>query len=55
MPYAKTIAAFITPLIVGLFAPIGITGETSLANALELILVAIFTAVMVYFVPNKVK
>jgi hypothetical protein len=55
MPYAKSIAAFIAPLVIGLFAPLGITGDTSLASALELVLVALFTAATVYFVPNRVQ
>jgi len=51
--YNKAIAALITPLIVGLLAPLGITPETSVSVAIEIILIAASTAIMVYFIPNK--
>lgn len=52
---AKAITAFITPLIVGLLLPLGITGDTSLSTAIEIILMALLTALAVYAVPNQTK
>jgi hypothetical protein len=53
--YNKAIAAVITPLIVGLLAPLGISAETTVATAIELIVIAIATGVTVYLIPNKVQ
>jgi hypothetical protein len=52
--YNKAIAALITPIIVGALAPLGIHGDTTVAQALEIILMAVSTAIVVYLIPNKV-
>lgn len=53
MSYAKAIAAFITPMIVTLLMPLGVDGDTSLTQFIEVLIMGVTTAVMVYFVPNK--
>lgn len=55
MSYAKTIAAFITPIIVSILMPLGIDADTTVAQAIEIALVGIITAAAVYFTPNKPK
>jgi len=51
--YAKAIAALITPLVISLLMPFGITETSTLSQIIEALIVAISTAVMVYVVPNK--
>ena len=53
--YAKAIAALVTPVIVSLLMPLGISAETPIAQVIELLILALTTAVTVYFVPNQVK
>lgn len=53
MPYSKAITAFITPLIVNLLLPLGITAETTVANAVAILVTAGITAIAVYVIPNK--
>lgn len=53
--YAKAIAAFITPTLVSFLLPLGITAETSVEQAVEILLLAGLTAAAVYFVPNRQK
>lgn len=53
--YAKAIAAFITPLILTLLVPFGIGADTSVSDAIYLLVAALSTALAVYFVPNKPK
>lgn len=55
MPYSKAIAAFIVPLVVGILAPLGISGETSVSEALTIGVTALLTAIAVYIVPNVTK
>ena len=51
--YAKAIAALITPLVLSLLLPLGITGDTTVENAITMMLVALGTSVAVYFTRNK--
>lgn len=51
--YNKAIVAFITPMIVTLLIPFGITGDTTISSAVNIILTAILTGVSVYLIPNK--
>jgi hypothetical protein len=53
--YAKAIAAFVTPLIVTLLIPLGIDGDSTVTQFIEAIIMAVSTAAMVYWVPNKVQ
>lgn len=53
--YAKAIAAFVTPTLVSFLLPLGITAETSVGQAVEMLLLAGITAAAVYFVPNRQK
>lgn len=53
MLYAKAIAAFITPMIVTLLMPLGIDETSTVAQLIEGIIIAISTALAVFFVPNK--
>jgi fumarate reductase subunit D len=53
--YAKAIAALITPLIVTLLMPLGLNETSTVAQVVEAIVVAVSTAVAVYFIPNQVK
>lgn len=53
MPYAKAIAALVTPLIITLLMPLGINETSTVAQFIEAIIVAVSTALMVYVVPNK--
>jgi fumarate reductase subunit D len=53
--YAKAIAAFITPLIVTLLMPLGIDETSTVTQLVEAVIMAVSTALMVFFVPNKVK
>ena len=53
MPYAKAIAAFVAPLIIGVLAPLGITGDTTVLQVVEIVLMAVFTAAAVYLTPNR--
>jgi len=55
MPYAKAIAAFVVPLILTLLTPFGIGADTSVSDALYLLLTAAITGLSVYIIPNKVK
>jgi hypothetical protein len=51
--YAKALVAFITPLIMSLLLPLGISPETPVIQAVEVILLAIITAVAVFVIPNR--
>ena len=51
--YAKAIAAFITPLIVTLLMPLGVDADTTIAQFIEALIMAVSTAVMVFMVPNR--
>lgn len=51
--YAKAIAALITPLVVTLLMPLGLSEASTVAQVIEALIVAISTAVMVYAFPNK--
>lgn len=53
MPYAKAIAALVVPIIVAPLAFLGISAETTVGTALEILIVALATAASVYWVPNK--
>lgn len=53
MSYAKAIAALVTPLIIAPLAFLGIGAETTVGTAIEVLIVALATAVSVYWVPNK--
>lgn len=53
--YAKAITALVTPLILTLLMPLGINETSTLAQIIEAIIVAVSTAILVYFVPNKVE
>ena len=53
--YAKAIAAFITPTLVSFLLPLGITAETSVGQAVEILIMAGITAAAVYFIPNRQK
>lgn len=53
MVYAKAIAAFIVPMIMTPLVSFGITADTTLASALEMLIVALITAASVYVLPNK--
>jgi hypothetical protein len=55
MPYAKAIAAFIVPFILTFLAPLGVGADTTVSDAIYLILTAVITSLTVYLVPNKVK
>lgn len=55
MSYAKAIAGLLTPLVLTLLVPFGITGDTTVADALYLLMTAGITGAVVYFVPNKEK
>ena len=52
MPYAKAIAAFIVPLVVSMLVPFGITADSTVVEVVNLLVLAIVTAVSVYMVPN---
>lgn len=51
--YSKAIAALITPLLLAVLLPIGITADTTVENAISAIIMALGTASAVYFVRNK--
>jgi hypothetical protein len=51
--YAKAIAAFITSGLMAILIPLGINGDTTLGNAIEILVLAALTAASVYFVPNQ--
>lgn len=51
--YAKAIAALVTPLVVSLLMPLGIDADTTVAQAIEAVIIAVTTALAVYFIPNK--
>lgn len=51
--YSKAIAALITPIVVSLLMPLGITAETPIAQVIEVLVIAATTAAMVFFVPNR--
>lgn len=51
--YAKAIAAFVTPLVLTLLAPLGLGATTTLEDAIYLLITAIVTGLTVYFVPNR--
>jgi len=53
--YNKAIVAFITPLIMGILLPLGITGDTTVMTAVEIIITALTTAAMVFMTRNKPK
>lgn len=53
MSYAKAVAAFVTPFILTLFTPLGVDGDTTTSQFIELLITAALTAVAVYFIPNK--
>lgn len=59
MPYAKAIAAFIVPYVVVLLSPLGVSGDMSFEEALTTVVsalvVAVTTAVSVYFAKNTPK
>lgn len=55
MPYAKAIAAFVVPFILTFLAPIGVGADTTVSDALYLIVTALITSAAVYLVPNKVE
>ena len=52
--YNKAIAALLTPFIVTLLIPLGLTGDSSITEFITAVIFALSTAVAVYFVPNKV-
>lgn len=51
--FDKAIVAFITPVALGWLAPFGITGETTVAQAISMLVLGASTAVTVYFTRNK--
>lgn len=53
--YTKAIAAFITPVIIGFLMPLGIDGDTTVAQLIETLIIAVSTGITVYFVKNKVE
>lgn len=53
MPYAKAIAALITPLVITLLMPLGIDETSTISQVIEALIIAVSTAVMVYVIPNK--
>lgn len=53
MYYAKAMTALITPLILGVLIPFGITESTQVGEAINILLTALGTSVMVYLIPNK--
>lgn len=55
MPYAKAIAAFIVPFILTLVAPLGIGADTTVGDALYLVIVSVVTALAVFFTKNTPK
>lgn len=52
---AKAIVALIVPILSSVLLPLGITETTTFSGGLEILLTALFTALAVYFVPNRVK
>ena len=52
--YNKAIVAFITPLILTLLIPLGVTGESTVTEVISILVLSLSTAVTVYFVRNKV-
>ena len=53
MPYAKAIVAFITPILLAPLVVLGIEPETTVESAVSILLMAVFSALSVYFTPNK--
>ena len=53
--YNKAIVAFITPLILTLLIPLGLTGDSTVTQFISAVVFAISTAISVYLVPNKVQ
>lgn len=51
--FDKAIVAFITPVVLGWLAPFGITGETTVAQAISMLVLGATTAVAVYLTKNK--
>lgn len=51
--YAKAIAAFVSSAVLYVLFPFGITGETAVGTAIEILILAGITAASVYFTPNK--
>lgn len=51
--YDKAIVAFITPLIMSLLIPLGITGDTTVSSALNLLVTAAVTMLTVFLTKNK--
>jgi len=52
--YNKAIVAFITPLILTLLIPLGVTGESTVTEVIASIVLSLSTAITVYFAKNKV-
>lgn len=53
MPYAKAVAALVTPLVITLLMPLGIDETSTVAQLVEALIIAVSTALMVFVVPNK--
>ena len=53
--YAKAIAVVITSLVLSPLLLLGITGDTSISDAINLIVTAVITTLAVYLTPNKVQ
>jgi hypothetical protein len=53
MPYAKAIAALVVPVIMYPLTLIGIRPDSTVEEAITIGVTALFTAIAVYFVPNK--
>jgi hypothetical protein len=53
--YARAIAAFVTSGVLYLLLPLGITADTTVSTAIEVIILSGLTALSVYFVSNRTK
>lgn len=51
--YAKAIAAFVTPLVLTLLVPLGIGADTTVGDAIYILIASGVTAFAVWAVPNK--
>ena len=53
MPYAKAFVAFLVPIVLMPLSYFGIRPDSTVEEALTVLLTAIVSAVVVYAVPNK--
>lgn len=50
---ARILTGFITPFILVVLTPLGITGETTIENAIEILVIFGLTVIAMYLTPKR--